>query len=944
MNTLTRGRVRDDVVFITALSADQAFYEVLHALQGDPGPFTLATCDPPEEMSYEPATDIEWHADYPAYVIYTSGSTGRPKGMVSPPGALLGKHLAEVHATQRVDPALIPLAALATVPPAQLPYFDTVIGGGDACTVELVWHWMLVCHPISFYGPTESMVMTDRSRLLVRDVQAPTIGRPILSSRVDLHDAALRPVVARVAGELHLAGLGLARGYQHRPGFTAERFVDNPFGEPGQRMYRTGDVVRWHDDGQLEFAGAGGGVACSTGVGMRLRDSLDVAVLEASLAGLLLRHESLWTILQTVDARGVQVVVAQGKISPQQMDLSTVEISDEVVDLILDERLWLPFDLRTLPLTGALLIRPHFGLDARGSDAMARLEDRFEIMRVLASISGVAEALGLFDLGEHRALAMECVDGRLLSRQIANRLPLLKGGSGRHGLAQYTTWAMTIYGQIETATQTTHQERYVDGDLHLWNLLVCGGDTIGLLDYGVAIPVERMTRPGFANQGFSAPSTIARFDIDLYALACLMLASSLPMSNIVRHDRTKARHFGDITAADFLVPNYFPERAVAVAVISPDGLGGWKQAWTSLTRAIAASANLRCDAMLYPSDPRQFATDDGEIGLAFGAAGVLYALAVTGDRGLVACIRHQLGQFRTVAGGYRDAAQRLATLPRGVLHCSIGTGKSSLVAGWSAYHQLRLTKPAVRLIAGLTNNHIQTAASYALRHPIAAPNVTSTCAVHTGIAVVVDRTGSAIASSSATNEVRETARRGYLASHLADALGIDHRRLRSAAIELVWPVVFARLTRRVESGRKHCGRKRAARAQVSLPGAALQRRGGGHGPSLFICKRPTQALLWHLGDGNGIANDHETSSRRLSRPGFARQPLPRLVTCLHGIRGKRKNELPMIQTSLRLQRSSARYTPPSVLHFAVFDAANSRCPEAGRRVANGALLSSPLMA
>ncbi|WP_343242300.1 amino acid adenylation domain-containing protein [Streptomyces sp. SID339] len=245
-------------------------------------------------------------AAHAAYVIYTSGSTGTPKGvtvsheslrnlvaenvrryaldpdsrvlqLVSPSfdvsladiwptlcagGRLVlaptrldisGDELSRLLRTRRVTHAAIPPTFLSQLPPEELPDLGLLITGGEAMPAEVRRRWSAGRAMYNQYGVTESTIISTTA--LIRDSEGPPpIGRPVANTQAYVLDASLRPVPVGVAGELYVAGAGLARGYLGRAGLSAQRFVANPFG-PGRRMYRTGDVVRWTGDGELVFAG-----------------------------------------------------------------------------------------------------------------------------------------------------------------------------------------------------------------------------------------------------------------------------------------------------------------------------------------------------------------------------------------------------------------------------------------------------------------------------------------------------------------------------------------------------------------------------------------------------------------------------------------------------------------------------------------------------------------
>ncbi|GAA3487150.1 class III lanthionine synthetase LanKC [Streptomyces cremeus] len=298
--------------------------------------------------------------------------------------------------------------------------------------------------------------------------------------------------------------------------------------------------------------------------------------------------------------------------------------------------------------TGAKVVlkegRPHAGLAADGADAVARLEREQDALERLSGLDCTPEVLDGFELGGHRFLVMEFVEGKPLNSFFARRHPLIEADPTPERLAEYTAWALRVHGLVTDAVAAVHARGVVFNDLHLFNIMLSEDESkVVLLDFEAAAPAAENRRQTVANPAFVAPADRRGVDVDRYALACLRLALFIPLTSLLALDRTKAAHLAEITARQFPVPEDYLREAVDEICRRPDGPalvpahpylpvrpGDWPHSRDSLAGAIRACATPGREDRCFPGDIAQFAVSGGGQNVANGTAGILYALHASG--------------------------------------------------------------------------------------------------------------------------------------------------------------------------------------------------------------------------------------------------------------------------------------------------------------------------
>jgi thioesterase domain-containing protein/acyl carrier protein len=331
---------------------------------------------------------------------------------------LPGKPLIERLRDYSITHITLPPSALAVMPVEELPALQTIIVAGEACSAELIRQWSAGRNFFNAYGPTEAAVCATIAKCT--DGEKISIGKAIANTQVYILDENLQPVPVGVPGELHIGGVGLARGYLNSDELTQERFISNPFGSG--RLYKTGDLARYLPDGDIEYLGRIDNQVKIRGFRIELGE------IEAVLA----QHPEVREVVVTVreDQPGNKRLVAY--IVPHHKQLLVSELrrflKQQMPDYMIPSAFML---LETLPLTPngkvdrKALPVPDIAISKEVSFVAARDTLELQLTQIWEDVLDT-HPIGIqhdfFDIGGHSLLAI-----RLMARiqqQFGKTLPL----------------------------------------------------------------------------------------------------------------------------------------------------------------------------------------------------------------------------------------------------------------------------------------------------------------------------------------------------------------------------------------------------------------------------------------------------------------------------------------------------------------------------------------
>ncbi|GAB2815226.1 class III lanthionine synthetase LanKC [Lentzea nigeriaca] len=285
--------------------------------------------------------------------------------------------------------------------------------------------------------------------------------------------------------------------------------------------------------------------------------------------------------------------------------------------------------------------RPHAGLDREGRDAVARLEREYEILSKLRGVKGVPEVYDRFVEWEHLFVAMEFMPGRSLGQWLGMNYPLTHREPTPEQLTEYKDRALALVAKVEDLMNRVHERGVVFGDLHTLNVLVDEDDEVSLIDFELSSTIEDVHRPTLGAPGFQAPPDREGFEIDEHPLAALKLWIFLPLNTVLelapaklpQHVQVIKERFGltdeyGQSIIDVLTPRVDPPSGPSFTEFD-DQEPDWSVIRKSIATAILHSATPERSDRLFPGDIEQF--EVGGTCFAYGAAGVLHALDVSGE-------------------------------------------------------------------------------------------------------------------------------------------------------------------------------------------------------------------------------------------------------------------------------------------------------------------------